>query len=125
MTLSPIRPLPDMSGETTAVFGAYVLVPGEGGQQVLTDRWVILEGDRIAAISPVRPAGADIVIDRPWRLVLPGLMNLHNHWFSEAIARSHVEYGAGKRDDQSVVYTVLLPLSKKGLEIVSPEERLA
>lgn len=121
----PIPALPDMSRKTTAVFGAYVLEDAPEGQRVARDRWVILEGDRIAAIADSRPAGADEVIDRPGRFVLPGLMNLHNHCFSEAIARSHAEDGAGRKDDQSIVYTVLLPLSKSGLDLLTPEERRA
>lgn len=86
MTVSPIPALPDMDGKTTAVFGSYVLASTAAGQEVLRDRWVILEGDRIAAVSESRPNQADLVIDRPGRFVLPGLMNLHNHCFSEAIA---------------------------------------
>ena len=125
MTVSPISALPDMDGKTTAVFGSYVLASGAEGQEVLRDRWVILEGDRIAAVSESRPYQADLVIDRPGRFVLPGLMNLHNHCFSEAIARSHAEDGVSKRNDQSIVYTVLLPLSKTGLDILTPDERLA
>lgn len=125
--MSPITlpALPDVTGRTTAIFGSHVLDASSGQQQVLKDQWVILEGDRIAAIGPSRPAQVDELIDRPGRFVLPGLMNLHNHCFSEAIARSHAEDGGGKRNDQSVVYTVLLPLSKTGLDILSAEERLA
>jgi cytosine/adenosine deaminase-related metal-dependent hydrolase len=85
----------------------------------------MLEGDRISAISDSRPAQADRVLDAPGRFVLPGLMNLHNHCFTEGIARSHAEDGATLRKDQSIVYTVLLPLSKSGLDILSAEERLA
>ncbi|OCX58162.1 ethylammeline chlorohydrolase [Thioclava sp. SK-1] len=117
-------PLPNVAQQTTAIFGSYVLDGSHGGQRVLRDHWVILEGDRIAAIHPSRPAQADHVIDTPGRFVLPGLMNLHNHCFSEAIARSHAEDGAGKKNDQSIVYTVLLPLSKTGLDVLTPQERL-
>ncbi|MEI4472989.1 amidohydrolase family protein [Frigidibacter sp. MR17.24] len=110
--------------QTTAIFGSHVVVPGEAGPSLLRDRWVLLEGDRIAAITTGRPA-ADIVSDRPGRMILPGLMNLHNHCFSEAVARSHSEDGNGRKNNQSIVYTVLLPLTKTGLEILSPDERMA
>ena len=113
-----------MNSTTTLIFGSYVLTRHEGVQQVLRDHWVVLEGSRIAAVTPSRPAGADIVHDRPGRFVLPGLMNLHNHCFSEAVARSHTEDGAGRKNNQSIVYTVLLPLTKRGIEILSPAERL-
>jgi cytosine/adenosine deaminase-related metal-dependent hydrolase len=109
---------------TIAIFGSYVLSRREGAQDVLRDHWVLLEGNRIAAITPERPAAAEIH-DRPGRFILPGLLNLHNHCFSEAVARSHTEDGNGRRNNQSIVYTVLLPLSKRGAELLSSEERLA
>ncbi|GLH81413.1 ethylammeline chlorohydrolase [Bradyrhizobium sp. SSBR45G] len=109
---------------TTAIFGSYVLTRKDGAQDVLRDHWVLVEGSRIAAVTPSRPA-ADEVFDRPGRFVLPGLLNLHNHIFSEAIARTLTEDGNGRRNNKSIVYTVLLPLSKRGAEILTPEERLA
>jgi cytosine/adenosine deaminase-related metal-dependent hydrolase len=113
--------MPQTSG---AIFGRFVLVHTGGVQEVLRDRWVLIEGRRIAAITSDKPA-ADHVFDRPGRFILPGLLNLHNHCFSEAIARTHTEDGHARRNNQSIVYTVLLPLSKSGLEILSPGERLA
>ncbi|RYB04633.1 amidohydrolase family protein [Lichenibacterium ramalinae] len=122
-TLSGGAPAP--ASGTAAVFGSHVLALVDGVQTVLRDHWVLVEGDRIAAVTPGRPAGADRVLDRPGRFVLPGLMNLHNHCFSEAVARTHTEDGAGRRNNQSIVYTVLLPLTKRGIEILSRDERMA
>lgn len=109
---------------TTAIFGSYVLSRKDGAQEVLRDHWVLIEGKRIAAITRAKPS-ADNVFDRPGRFVLPGLLNLHNHIFSEAIARTLTEDGNGRRNNKSIVYTVLLPLSKRGAEILTAEERLA
>jgi cytosine/adenosine deaminase-related metal-dependent hydrolase len=109
----------------TAVFGSFVLAEQEGRQTVLRDRWVLAEGSRIAAITASRPEGADRVLDAPGRFVLPGLLNLHNHCFSEAVARTHTEDGAARKQGRSIVYTVLLPLTRRGIEILSREERLA
>lgn len=109
---------------TTAIFGSYVLTRRDGAQDVLRDHWVLLEGKRIAAVTRDKPS-ADQVFDRPGRFVLPGLLNLHNHCFSEAVARTHTEDGNGRKNNLSIVYTVLLPLSKRGAEILSPQERLA
>ncbi|KMO14996.1 amidohydrolase family protein [Methylobacterium platani] len=109
---------------TTALFGSWILTRRDGAARIERDRWVLIEGDRIAAITADRPA-ADTTCDRPGRLVLPGLMNLHNHCFSEAIARSHTEDGRGRKGGRSIVYTVLLPLSKTALTVLSPGERLA
>jgi cytosine/adenosine deaminase-related metal-dependent hydrolase len=109
---------------TTAIFGSYVLARKDGAQDVVRDHWVLLEGNRIASVTPSRPQ-ADQVFDRPGRFILPGLMNLHNHCYSEAIARTHTEDGNGRRGNNSIVYTVLLPLSKRGAELLSSDERLA
>ncbi len=108
---------------STAIFGSYVLSRRDGKQDVLRDHWVLLEGNRIAAVSPNRPL-ADVVFDTPGQFVLPGLLNLHNHCFSEAVARTHTEDGNGRENNKSIVYTVLLPLTKRGAEILSPAERL-
>lgn len=107
-----------------AIFGSYVLSRREDTQDVLRDHWVLIEGKKIAAITKDRPSAAE-VHDRPGRFILPGLMNLHNHCFSEAVARSHTEDGNGRRNNQSIVYTVLLPLTKRGADLLSAEERLA
>ena len=113
-----------MTSVTTLIFGSWVLARRDGAQEVLRDHWVLLEGNRIAAVTASRPSGADRVYDRPGRFVLPGLLNLHNHCFSEAVARTHTEDGAGRKNNQSIVYTVLLPLTKRGIEILAPAERL-
>ncbi len=107
-----------------AIFGSHVLTYEAGRQMVLPDHWVLLEGDRVAAVTRSRPR-ADQVFDKPGRFVLPGLLNLHNHCFSEAVARTHTEDGNGRKNNQSIVYTVLLPLTKRGLEILAPVERMA
>ena len=113
-----------MSETSTAIFGSHVLAAEEGSATVLRDRWVLVEGRRIAAITAGRPS-ADCVLAAPGRFVLPGLLNLHNHCFSEAVARTHTEDGGGRKVNSSIVYTVLLPLSQRGIEILSREERLA
>ena len=109
---------------STAIFGSFVLTREGGAQRVLRDQWVLLEGRRIAAITPSRPM-ADRVFDRPGRFVLPGLLNLHNHCFSEAVARTQTEDGHGRKHNRSIVYTVLLPLTQRGAALLSPVERLA
>ncbi|MCJ9704493.1 MULTISPECIES: amidohydrolase family protein [unclassified Bradyrhizobium] len=109
---------------TIAIFGSYVLSHKDGVQHVLRDHWVLIEDRKIAAVTRDRPA-AEQIYDKPGRLMLPGLMNLHNHCFSEAVARSHTEDGNGRRNNQSIVYTVLLPLTKRGADLLTREERLS
>lgn len=101
-----------------AVFGSHVLTE----QGIVADRWVLVEGAKIVAVTPDRPS-ADTVLDAPGRLVLPGLMNLHNHCLSEMVVRNRTEdapIGTG-----SVIYRLLMPLSRLALEVLSPAERLA
>ncbi len=109
---------------STALFASYLLAHEDGGQTVQRDRWVLIEGKRIVAITTSRPSAAT-VLDQPGRFVLPGLMNLHNHAYSEAIARSLTEDGNARKRNRSIVYTVLMPLSRRGLDILSHDERLA
>jgi len=113
-----------MASVTTLIFGSWVLARREGAQEVLATIGCCWRANRIAAVTASRPAGADRVYDRPGRFILPGLLNLHNHCFSEAVARTHTEDGAGRKNNQSIVYTVLLPLTKRGIEILTPAERL-
>ncbi len=95
----------------------------DDAQEVLRDHWVLLEGKRIAAVT--RPAVRHRGLRQAGCFVLPGLLNLHNHCASEAVARTHTEDGNGRRNNQSIVYTVLLPLIERGAELPSPSERLA
>ena len=122
-TTRPLWAATAAPGMTTAIFGSHVLTRHEGAQHVLRNHWVLLEGRRIAAVTASRPR-ADTVFDKPGRFVLPGLLNLHNHCFSEAVARTHTEDGHGRRNNQSIVYTVLLPLTRRGADLLSPSERL-
>lgn len=102
-----------------AIFGSHVLTPAG----VLADHWVLTEGGRITAITPHRPSAAT-VLDAPGRFVLPGLLNLHNHCFSEMVVRNRTEDGASG-DEASLVYRLLMPLSRLALTQLSSAERLA
>ena len=49
---------------TTAVFGSHVLTLTDDVGAGLSDHRVVVEGDRVAAVTPHRPPGADCVLDR-------------------------------------------------------------
>ena len=117
-------PLPDTHG-TTAILGQHVLAFRDEAPKLLRDTWVVTEGDRIVEITPHRPTGMNMVYDRPRQFVLPGFINLHNHCFSEAVARTQTEDGAGRKGGKSIIYTVLMPLTKIGTEILTAAERMA
>lgn len=102
-----------------AIFGSWVWAEGA----LLHDRWVLIEDGRVAAIEPGRPH-ADQLLDAPGRLVLPGLLNLHNHCFSEMVVRNRTEDGAAG-DEAGLVYRLLMPLSLLAMRHLGPVERLA
>jgi dihydroorotase len=65
----------------TILHGGRVLDPGAGLDGALD---VVVDGGRIAAIVPpsdARPAGDDPVVDVTGLLVVPGLIDLHGHWY--------------------------------------------
>src|SRR5450756_1042604 len=65
------------------LYAADFLVTMDGDNRVIPDGAVLTDGDRIAAVGPVRDlAGAypeAAVRDLPGRLLMPGLINTHTH----------------------------------------------
>jgi cytosine/adenosine deaminase-related metal-dependent hydrolase len=113
-----------MTPQRIAVLGSHVLVEQDGVPAVLADHWVLVEGARIAAVTPTRPA-ADLVLDAPGRFVLPGLINMHHHSVSEMIARARGEDPGGAGSVAKIVYQVLMPLTLRAGTLLSKQERLA
>lgn len=107
---------------TTAIRAAWVLAQQDGEQVLLADRWVVTEGDRIAAIARDRPADVARAIDRPGLLVLPGLINMHNHCFTEMLVRNRSEDLADEGYESTLVYGLLMPLGKLAQDTLSPAE---
>ncbi|WP_201401789.1 amidohydrolase family protein [Kaistia sp. 32K] len=105
---------------TTAIFGSYVLAERQGEPEMLRDQWLLIEGNRIVALQDRRPQ-ADRVLDEPGRLVLPGLLNLHNHCCAEAFSRSRTEdLPMASGDD---LLRVLGPISGTGSELLKSLSR--
>jgi cytosine/adenosine deaminase-related metal-dependent hydrolase len=95
--------------KTTAVRGKWVLAFQEGRPTILEDRYVVVEGSTIAGIARRKPA-ADRVIEAPEALVLPGLLNLHNHCISAVLFRGLTEDMESASYGTELVYRLLLPL---------------
>lgn len=111
--------------KTVAVHGAWVLAMERGEPRLLSDRWVVTEGTRIAAISKTRPSQADVVVDQPGLLVLPGLINMHNHCFSELLVRGRTEDLDGRAYATTLIYGLLMPLAQLAMEKLSPADMRA
>ena len=110
--------------ESLAVLGAHVLAEHDGQPAILHDRWVVIEAGRIARIDAQRPTGVDRLLDRPGRFVLPGLLNLHNHLFSEMLVRNRTEDEASG-DETALVYGMLMPLSRLAIQQLTAHDRRA
>ncbi len=107
---------------TTAIRARWALISADGGRRIETDRWIVVEGTRIAAIADARPAGADTVIDRPAALVVPGLMNMHNHGISALLFRGIVEDRATASWASDTVYGLIMPLQGLAMEVLDADE---
>jgi cytosine/adenosine deaminase-related metal-dependent hydrolase len=104
-----------------AVRARWALVEGEGGTEIVSNRWVIVEGGCIAAIAPDCPSAVRVV-DRPDLLVLPGLLNLHNHVFTEMLIRGRSEDIATDAFETTLVYGLLMPTGQRAMKLLSPAE---
>ena len=108
--------------ETIAIRARWVLVPDGGGQRIETDRWVLVEGGCVAAVTADRPGGTDRVIDVPEALVLPGFVNLHNHGISALLFRGIVEDRPTASWAADTVYGLIMPLQGLAMEVLDEGE---
>ncbi len=108
--------------ETIAIRARWALLPDGAGQRIATDRWVLVEDGRIAAVTAGRPGGADRVIDVADALVLPGFVNLHNHGISALLFRGIVEDRPTASWAADTVYGLIMPLQGLAMEVLDEEE---
>ena len=107
--------------QTVAIRARWVLLPDGPRQRIETDRWVLVEDGRIAAVTAGRP-GADRAIDVPEALVLPGFVNLHNHGISALLFRGIVEDRPTASWAADTVYGLIMPLQGLAMEVLDAEE---
>lgn len=107
--------------ETIAIRARWVLLPDGPRQRIETDRWVLVEDGRIAAVTAGRP-GADRTIDAADALVLPGFVNLHNHGISALLFRGIVEDRPTASWAADTVYGLIMPLQGLAMEVLDAEE---
>lgn len=111
--------------DSIAIRAKWALVPDGPATQLVADRWVLVEGATIAAVTSDRPGGADIVIDRPESLVLPGFMNLHSHGISALLFRGIIEDRPTASWATDTVYGLIMPLQGLAMEVLDAEEMRA
>lgn len=107
---------------TTAIRARWAVIQDGAETRIETDRWIVIEGETIAAIAASKPAAADVVIDRPNALVVPGLMNLHNHGISALLFRGIVEDRTTASWASDTVYGLIMPLQGLAMEVLDADE---
>src|SRR5262249_60331507 len=93
-----------------AIRARWALIHDGSAARIVNDRWVLVEGDRVAAITETRPDGANTVVDKPHLLVLPGFINLHNHIFTELMIRGRSEDLTNHNYSTRLIYRLMMPL---------------
>ena len=107
---------------TLAVKGKWVLIP-DGDETVFgSEQWVLIENDKITAVSPNRPAEADDFIELDEALVLPGFINMHNHISSAVLTRGLTEDLPTQSYASELIYDILMPTSKVAVETLEDSE---
>ena len=110
-----------MTAGTTAIKGQWILTWQDDMPSVVSDRWVVVEGDTFAAVSSDPPAGADL-IELDQALVMPGLINAHNHTVSSVMFRGLTEDWPSEAFGTDLIYGLLMPLGDLALEVLSAEQ---
>ncbi len=100
---------------------AWVIACRGGCHVALPDHAVVVEGDRIADVTTVPPADA-IQLDMPGGVVLPGMINLHNHTLNAPVFRSIVDDLPRGGVGPSKVYSMLMPIGGLAVTALSPKE---
>ena len=118
-----------MASETQqAIRAEWLLAIEDGAPRLLKDRYVIIEGGVIAALSRDKPAAADVIGEGGELLVMPGFLNLHNHCMASVPFRGLSEdmpSGAGADFPTELVYGLLMPMGAAAVEILSAAEMRA
>jgi cytosine/adenosine deaminase-related metal-dependent hydrolase len=83
---------------------------------------ILVEGDRIAAILSEPPSMDAQRIALEDGLLLPGLINLHNHAFSAPLFRGLADEIAPGALPGHILFSLLMPLGDLVAEIMHPEE---
>jgi 5-methylthioadenosine/S-adenosylhomocysteine deaminase len=97
---------------TTVVRGGWVLAAEPGEPRLLRDHSVVVEGGRIAAVVPGDAGPADLRIEAPSSLVLPGFVNLHAHSTNARVYRGLVDDVRQDETAGGAIYGILMPAAE-------------
>jgi cytosine/adenosine deaminase-related metal-dependent hydrolase len=109
------------NAKTTAVRGRWVLGIEDGKPTLLPNRYVLVEGNTIAAIVADKPR-ADRIVEAPNALVMPGFINLHNHVVTELLVRGMTEDRNAAAWASELIYGLLMPMGDLAVRTLTPEE---
>ena len=105
---------------TTLVRRKWTWAIEDGEPRILADRHVVVEGDTIAAVCKGASPAADVMVDVPSALVLPGFLNLHNHTISSTFFRGLT--GDRPRElSAHILFNLIMPLSDLAVEKTEPD----
>jgi cytosine/adenosine deaminase-related metal-dependent hydrolase len=111
--------------KVTVVHGRWILSGSGAGAALAENKSVVIEGGKIAAIVADPPKHADEVIALDGALILPGLINLHNHSFSAPLFRGIVDDLDTSKLGGDFVYSFLLPMGALAVSVLDPDEQEA
>lgn len=109
----------------TVIRGRWILAGTDNGPEIVEDRYVVVEGSSIAAVTGDRPADADETIEFDQALVLPGFVNIHNHSFSAPVFRGLIEDVSEATLGGNYVYSFLLPMGEMAVDVLDRDEQRA
>lgn len=81
-----------VQGQTATLIHAGKVITAEDNK-VLSSHTVVIEEDKIVAVESGfrQPTASDIVIDLRQHTVMPGLMDMHTHFYSQFSAKAYTE----------------------------------
>ena len=104
------------------IAGKYVLGQRDGGQVLLQDHYVYLDGAKIEAVTRDAPAPGQDVIRYEHGLIAPGFVNLHAHCIRGGLFRGIPDDLEMEPFIPKLVYNILLPLTSIAARELSAEE---
>ena len=107
---------------TQVVSGKYVLAARDGGQVLLEDHYVYVDGSTIEAVTRDAPAAGQPLIRYEHGLVMPGFVNLHAHCIRGGLFRGIPDDLEMEPYIPKLVYHIILPLTALAAKELTAEE---